>query len=154
MRPATILLVDDEEIQRRLLTAFLERFCCTIHTAADGTEAIRLLRKTRFDLIITDLQMGTTSGMDVVKAARSISPNTLIFMMSGCSESKEIEAAYRYGTNEYLLKPFSMAVLLHRLQKYGLRLYRSMTKLAQSEQQTQPGTCQKSLHPAEDILYT
>ncbi len=66
----------------------------------------------KFDLVITDLQMGRTSGLDVIWKTKEINSNTIAIMITGsCDSSDEIEA-FRHGADDYLLKPFSPSDLL------------------------------------------
>lgn len=154
MTPVNILVVDDEEIMVILLETFLKRFACRISTAANGNEAIRLLENTAFDLVITDLQMEGTTGLDVVRKTKELSPKTLAFMMTGSNEVKNAIAAFRSGADDYLLKPFSMTDLQERLQKKGILLKQAIRTQSQYESYNRNTTCQKNLHSVKDISYT
>lgn len=154
MTPVAILLVEDDEILLTLLKTSLEKFFCTVTTASDAGQAGHLLEKKRFDLVLTDLQLGDTSGLDVIRKTKALLPKSLVFMMSGCRDAGQMQAAYRTGADEYLQKPFSMHFLLTRLQKNGLRLRQTVQCGPPAKPQNPVGGCQKSLHHGKVVLYT
>lgn len=154
MTPPRILVVDDEPIMVTLLETYLERLECSVSTATDGSEAIRLLEKRSFDLVITDLQMGETNGLDVVRRAKELSPKTLAFIMTGCNEVEYAIAAFRIGADDYLLKPFTMGLLMERLQRRGISLNRTSQSQSQAEGRNTFTRCQKSLQPGKALLYS
>lgn len=154
MTPAKVLVVDDEEIMITLLETFLKRYACRISKAADGDQAIELLESTVFDLVITDLQMGDTNGLDVIKKAKEISPETLVFMMTGCNEVEYVIAAFRSGADDYLLKPFSLVSLVESLQKKGFPLNQPGRSELRDEVGDHSLKCQKNLQFVKDTLYT
>jgi CheY-like chemotaxis protein len=78
-----VLLVDDEDAIRRLLSIILERKGFTVHTATSARAAVALLDRESFDLIITDLRMETPlAGFEVVDVARHISPRPAIAILT------------------------------------------------------------------------
>lgn len=154
MAPPRILVVDDEPIMVTLLEAYLKRLGCNVSTAADGTEAIRLLENGPFDLVITDLQMGKTTGLDVVRKTKELSPKTLAFIITGCNSVEDAIAAFRSGTDDYLLKPINMGLLMERLLRKGFSLNRTGQLQSRTEGQTTFVKCQKTLQPGKTALYS
>lgn len=154
MIPQKVLVVDDEPIMVTLLETYLKRLGCAISTAADGTEAIRLLEKRTFDLVITDLQMGEPNGLDVVRKTKELSPKTLAFIMTGCNEVEYAIAAFRIGADDYLLKPFTIGLLIERLQRRGFSFNRTGQLQSQAEGRNSFTRCQKSLQPGKAALYS
>ncbi len=69
-----------------------------------------------FDLVITDLQMGPTSGFDVIRRTKDINPNTTVIMITGSCDSADKIEAFHHGADDYLLKPFSPTDLLISIQ--------------------------------------
>ena len=114
-----VLLVDDEETMLDLLEICLNRYDCLITRAMNGDEAIDALEREAFDLVITDLQMRATSGLEVVKRAKELHPETLVFMITGCDDKKNAIAAFNLGADDYLLKPLSFELLMDRLRRKG-----------------------------------
>ncbi len=114
------LVVDDDEMILDILQYILKSDGYNITRATDGDQAIKVLDAEDFDLVITDLEMGRTSGLDVIRKTKDINPNTIAIMITGsCDSSDEIEA-FHHGADDYLLKPFSLSDLLVRIhfQKY------------------------------------
>jgi DNA-binding response OmpR family regulator len=122
MRPANVLVVDDEIILLSLLKTVFINYGCNVTTANDGDQAIQLLETSVYDLVLTDLQLGQTSGLEVILKAKESSATTLVFMMTGCNEVQYAIAAFSNGVADYLLKPFSMQSLLDRLHTKGFKL--------------------------------
>lgn len=154
MTPASILVVDDEPIMVTLLETYLNKLGCAISTAADGREAIRILEKRAFDLVITDLQMGETNGLDVVRKTKELSPNTLAFIMTGCNEVEYAIAAFRSGADDYLLKPISIGLLLERLLRRGFSFSQSGHLQPRAEGWVPLTRCQKTLQPDKAAIYS
>src|SRR5271154_6112064 len=103
---ATILIVDDE---RDLVDAYmrlLERAGHRCLGAFDANEAIQTIDAESPDLVITDLSLPDTSGIEIIRHVRAKSAHTPIIVMSGHNE-----AARAAGANVSLLKPVSIAVL-------------------------------------------
>jgi len=110
------LVADDDEMILELLEYILESKGYHITKVTDGDQAIRKLNAEDFDLVITDLQMGPTSGFDVIRKAKDINSNTTVFMITGSCDSVDKIKAFHNGADDYLLKPFSPTDLLINIQ--------------------------------------
>jgi two-component system response regulator PilR (NtrC family) len=108
---ATILIVDDERDLVDAYVRLLERAGHRCFGAFDANEAIQLIDAESPDLVITDLSLPDTSGIEVVRHIRSKSKDTPIIVMSGHNTPELNEAAHAAGANMSLLKPVSIAVL-------------------------------------------
>lgn len=116
----TILLVDDNHHMRILLTEILRAIGVRrILEAADGAEAMILLRQNMVDIIITDLAMVPVDGIDFVRLLRNApnSPNPMcpVIMLSGHSTERRIFEARDVGVNEFLSKPVTARGVLSRI---------------------------------------
>lgn len=114
------LVVDDEEMMLDILEYILKSDGYDITRVTDGDQAIKILDAEDFDLVITDLHMGPTSGLDVIRKTKDINPDTIIIMITGgCNSSDEAEA-FHCGVDDCLLKPFFPSDLRARIkfQKY------------------------------------
>jgi DNA-binding NtrC family response regulator len=100
----SILVVDDEAGQRQLLRAILEKDFQVV-TAANGKEAIELLTKKAFDLVITDQQMPEMSGIELIAWARENVPETLIIVLTAYGTIQTAVEAMKMGARDYLNKP-------------------------------------------------
>ena len=108
---AKILIVDDE---RDLVDAYmrlLERAGHRCFGAFDASEAIQIIDAESLDLVITDLSLPDTSGIEVVRHIRSKSKDTPVIVMSGHNTPELNQAAHAAGASMSLLKPVSIAVL-------------------------------------------
>lgn len=108
---ATILIVDDERDLVDAYVRLLERAGHRCFGAFDAGEAIQLIDAESPDLVITDLSLPDTSGIEVVRHIRSKSKDTPVIVMSGHNTPELNEAAHAAGASMSLLKPVSIAVL-------------------------------------------
>jgi diguanylate cyclase (GGDEF)-like protein len=103
----TLLMIDDEEQIRSLLIAVLgQRYEC--QTAASAEEALSALGTTTFDLVISDIDMGGMSGLELVPKVHSLSPDTVVIMISGNQDIESAIEAMRVGAFDYITKPIEL----------------------------------------------
>ena len=103
-----ILVVDDEQSLREVLGIMLKRAGYAVTSAADGEEAIEHLNKEIFDLVITDLRMPKVDGMEVLKAVKSASPETVVLVITAFATADSAVEAMKQGAYDYLTKPFQV----------------------------------------------
>lgn len=118
----TVLLVDDEELVRRVAARMLEHLGFGVLTAADGREAIRLFRQRRGEIlfVLLDLTMPEMSGEEVLRELRRIDPQVRVVIASGYPEE---EVARRFAGGELppiVHKPYRM----RELRRHGSRMLR------------------------------
>ncbi len=114
---ASILVVDDERKITTLLKGELTDAGHDVTTANDGDEAVRLLSAKRFDVVLTDLRLGGTDGIAVLRAAKEADPATVVLMMTAYATVQSAVAAMKVGAVDYLEKPVSfdkLALVLER----------------------------------------
>jgi sigma-B regulation protein RsbU (phosphoserine phosphatase) len=116
--PGTLLVVDDDEANRDMLSRRLERKGFSVAVAEDGSRAIELVRERPFDLVLLDVLMPGLSGLDVLRELRQEYPATElpVIMATALSESGDIVEALRLGANDYVSKPLDFPVVLARIQ--------------------------------------
>ena len=107
-RKHCILVVDDEEMTRKNLDHVLSREGYEVLTAAGGTEALDLIKKNRFEVIITDLKMEKVDGMGVLASAKEKDPGIEVIMISGYATVPAAVEAMKKGSYYYLSKPFKL----------------------------------------------
>ena len=107
----SILIVDDEEPIRRLLAMYLsdEYRCVTAESADAATE---LLGERPFNLVITDITMPGTSGVELCQYIRKAFPETVVVMVSGMTDIHTAINAMRHGAFDYITKPFDLTQVL------------------------------------------
>jgi len=124
--PARILIADDEAPMREVCRRALEDAGVAVETASGAEEALTLLRRETFDIIITDLQMrDPRAGVNLTEAVRSRWPETDIVIMTGRPSLETAIPTLKTGAADYLIKPFSMlhlqTVVKHLLGMRRLR---------------------------------
>ncbi len=101
-----ILIVDDEEGMRRLLSRVLSREGYETVTAAGGTEALQALAAGAFDLVVTDIQMPGMSGVELLREVKAFDPSLPVVVMTAYGTVENAVEALRGGAYDYLTKPF------------------------------------------------
>jgi len=122
MNPAiTLLIVDDHMIIRRGLSQILSEVqgIVAIHEAADGPEAMRVLRTTAVDVVLLDIALGERDGLDVLKTIRAEFPQVGVVMLSVYPESQFALRSIRAGAGAYLNKGCSPDDLSAAIFKVG-----------------------------------
>ena len=132
--PGTLLVVDDDEANRDMLSRRLERKGFAVTVAEDGSRAIELVRERPFDLVLLDVLMPGLSGLDVLRELRLEFPATElpVIMATALPESVDVVEALRLGANDYVSKPLDFPVVLARIQAQ-LALKRAVEDVVQLE---------------------
>lgn len=112
-----ILVIDDESLMREFLHEALTRAGHEVETCPGGREGIAALEQKSFDVLVTDLKMTPMDGLEVVKAAREISPQTVAIVMTAYGTIETAVAALKSGAEDYILKPFAPDELELVIQK-------------------------------------
>ena len=108
-----ILIAEDDPLNRVLLATFLEEAGYRVGVAANGMQALKLIREGMPDLVITDVNMPEMNGLELCRRLRSHHKlaRIPIIMLSGLTEPTEILAGYAEGADDYVGKPIDFAVL-------------------------------------------
>jgi response regulator RpfG family c-di-GMP phosphodiesterase len=110
-----ILVIDDEPNICRLLQRYLGRLGYEVQTAGNAPDALDLLAKGRFDLVLTDLRLPGPSGLDLLVEVRSRSPGTRTILMSAHADVYAAAAAIERGVDQLIVKPFELEDLRARI---------------------------------------
>lgn len=119
MHIPTILVVDDSAAMRSLLVATLETLGqVRVVQAANGFEALRVLPREKFDLVLTDINMPDINGLELLSFIRSnpLYHELPVIIISTEGSRKDIDRGLSLGANEYLVKPFIPQKLLELVQ--------------------------------------
>jgi DNA-binding NtrC family response regulator len=108
---ARILAVDDQRYFRELIEDFLSQEGFEAQTAASGEEALHLLERSSFDIVLTDLVMPGMDGSELVHRVKSRDPDQDIVVVTGVVDVKTAVDAMKLGATDYLLKPFDRQAL-------------------------------------------
>ena len=103
-----VLIVDDSRAMRAYLRGVIQdAFTCTAVEAQSGFEALRLLPREQFDLIITDINMPIMDGLKLIKKVRSEGEHVDVPIIVVTTEKADQKRAYNLGVNKFLTKPVS-----------------------------------------------
>ncbi|MBI5189353.1 MAG: response regulator [Nitrospirae bacterium] len=102
---ALILVVDDEEHAREGLSKILTREGYEVETAANGREAIDLIKRQNFDLVITDMRMPLVDGFEVLREIKKMDDSVGVIMITAYGEVESYLEAMNLGAFEYINKP-------------------------------------------------
>ena len=119
MNNLKILVVDDDPSTRLLLQKWLEKEGLDVETVANGTEAVDLIEKYYYDVVLTDLIMpGSLDGIDVLEAAmEKHDVRTEVILITAFASVENAVKAMRKGAADYLQKPINHDELMLRLDK-------------------------------------
>ena len=123
MEGARILLMDDEEVVRRVTGNMLKKSGFDVVTAKDGSEAVRIYsealeKDTPFDIVITDLTVpGGMGGQETVEKILEINPNAVVIISSGYADDPVMANYQNYGFKGIVPKPYTLEKLLNALSK-------------------------------------
>ncbi len=131
MNPDRILIVDDEEAIREVVSTLLTAQGYQCQTAGNGEEAINKMREGGFDLVLSDLVMPGVDGLKLIELVRGYDPEVPVIMVTAMHDISTAIEAMRRGAYDYILKPFEKEQLFlsvrraleHRRLIYENRLY-------------------------------
>ena len=103
---AHILIIDDELSMREFLEVLLSREGYRITCAENGGKALDLIAQDQFDLLLLDIRLGDMSGIEVLKAAKTQNPQTIVIMISAYASAETAVEAMNEGAYDYVPKPF------------------------------------------------
>jgi DNA-binding response OmpR family regulator len=109
---ARILVVDDEKIARKSLADILQLEGYEVKTVEDGPSALADLKNHDFELILLDIRMPKMDGIEVMRQAKEISPNTQVILLTAHGSMESAIEALRFGAHDYLIKPSSPQEIL------------------------------------------
>ena len=117
MSRASILLLEDDEKLRTMLQMVLEDEGYAVKAVPNGDDAIREAAGETYDLIVTDIRMEGTDGLDALAAVKEQRPEIGSVVITGYSTEADCIRAVRLGVNDYLRKPFRVEELLEAIEK-------------------------------------
>jgi DNA-binding NtrC family response regulator len=112
-----ILLADDHDSLRRGLARALADAGHTVDEAANGNLAIERLHGGAYDVVLSDLRMGGSDGLDVLKTARALQPQAAVILMTAFGTVHTAVEAMRHGAFDYVTKPFEIEEMELKIEK-------------------------------------
>ncbi len=115
--PNKILVVDDEASVRKVVNKYLSAQGFSVVLTDNGSESLILARESRPDLVLLDAEMPGLNGYETCRTLKRSAPNLPVIIMSGSKiAEKDILSGFEGGADDYILKPFSLPILLARVQ--------------------------------------
>lgn len=131
-RSKHILVVDDEESIRDLLSEYLKNFGYEVTCAANGQEALNYYKSSHFDVVVSDLIMSPINGMELLSEIKKFDPDAVFIMITGYPSIESAIEAINKGANDFISKPFNIAEIKLKIERVLLeRSLRSKLKNVQ-----------------------
>lgn len=108
---SNILIVDDEQSYRQLLSLVFEGDGHTIRTASNGREALTLIHAEPADIIISDVKMPDMDGIELLSAVRETQPDLGVVLMTAFASVETAREAFKLGADDFITKPFDVEEL-------------------------------------------
>ena len=113
----SILVVDDELSMREFLDVLLSKEGYKVSVAKNGKQAVNMIEKNDYDLVLSDIRLGDITGLEVLKEAKKKNPDTAIIMISAYSTTEIAVEAMNHGAYDFVPKPFDNIELKLTIQK-------------------------------------
>ncbi|MGD0961138.1 MAG: sigma-54 dependent transcriptional regulator [Methylomonas sp.] len=125
LKSAHVLVADDEKNSRRMLEILLGKLGCQVSLAADGAEALEIMRKTSVNLLITDLRMPKMDGLGLLSALRAEGIDTPVIVVTAYGTVESAVTAMKAGASDFLMRPLDVEqvelVVNHALENCRLK---------------------------------
>ncbi len=108
---SNLLIVDDEQSYRQLLTLVFDGEGHNIRTAANGREAVEMLHDEPADLIISDVRMPDMDGIEMLRSVRETMPDVGVVFMTAHASVESAREAFKLGADDFITKPFDVEEL-------------------------------------------
>ena len=112
-----ILVVDDDPSIRNMLEIVLRKNKYDVTLAKDGSQALEILKKRTFDLVISDIKMPDISGISLLQRLKTINPEIPVIMITAFASTNDAVEAMKLGAEDYISKPFNLEELKLIIEK-------------------------------------
>lgn len=113
----SILVVDDEESLRTVLSSELVSEGYDVGTAADGDDAMTEMQKKSYDLLLLDIKMPRVNGFEVLRYVKDKHPRTRVIMLTGFADLKNAIESKKLGAEDFVSKPYDLVDLLTTIER-------------------------------------
>ncbi|WP_249673073.1 two-component system response regulator RssB [Pseudomonas abieticivorans] len=115
---ATLLIIDDDDVVRASLAAYLEDSGFSVLQASNGLQGLQVFEQKKPDLVICDLRMPQVGGLELIRQVTERAPDLPVIVLSGAGVMNDAVEALRLGASDYLIKPLEdLAVLEHSVHR-------------------------------------
>lgn len=116
-----ILIAEDDQLMARTLEFRLNKDGHQVTVTTDGREALKKIDELHPDLVITDIMMPYTSGLEIVSTVKEKYGDTMpVIVLSGMGQEDVVLEAFQLGANDYMTKPFSPVELSVRVKRFSV----------------------------------
>ncbi|MBA3010566.1 MAG: response regulator [Proteobacteria bacterium] len=112
-----VLLVDDEKGYLHVLANRLSKRYINSTKAFSGTQALQILRKKDFDVVVLDLKMEDLDGIEVLKIIKKMAPELPVIILTGHGSQQAAEEGIAFGAFDYLSKPCELVELIDKIKQ-------------------------------------
>ncbi|MBI3195036.1 MAG: response regulator [Ignavibacteriae bacterium] len=112
-----VLVVDDEEALRTVLSGELVNEGYNVGTAADGDEAIAIIKQQPFDIVLLDIKMPKVDGFEVLKFIKKDYPDIKVIMLTAFADLKNAIESKKLGAEDFISKPYDLVDLLTTIER-------------------------------------
>jgi len=133
-----ILIIDDDESFRQHLASLFKRRGYLVTEASSGAEALDITRQQRFEVVLLDIVLTDTDGVEILRKLKQLYPDTQVIMMTGNATVENAIASMKLGAYDYLIKPFNIDELFILVERAGeLNALRREKEILQRERDWQ-----------------
>jgi len=132
MNVNSILIVDDEELMRNMLGEMLNEKADKVTVVESGSQALKILSRSIFDIIITDVKMPDMNGFQLLEYIKLIDPLVPVIMITGYDDVYDMREALEKGAEEYVVKPFKKDEIEVFIDRAVLRSFGKRSKILQN----------------------
>jgi DNA-binding response OmpR family regulator len=111
-----ILIVDDSKSVHAYIKGLLAEKEFTIDSAYDGEEGLEKIKGGSYELILLDVEMPKLTGHEVLKEVRSFNDDLPVIMVTSRNRPSEIQSLIEAGADEYVMKPFTLDILINKME--------------------------------------
>ena len=132
-----VLVVDDEALERVALKRIIEKRYpeqCAVTVAVNGQEALLLCEKLRVDIVLMDIEMPGTNGLEAARIIKQMLPRCHVLILTAYQRFQYVQAAIEIGVEEYLLKPVSDHKLFQKMEKIMAQIAENQNNLERRHQ--------------------
>lgn len=108
MKDYSVLIIDDEDAQRDILTGYLKKKGFTIYSASSGNEGIRAVQNNMIDIVLSDFKMPDKTGIEVLEEVKKINPEISFVILTAYGTVENAVKAMRLGAFDYIAKPVDL----------------------------------------------
>jgi len=122
-KPDRLIIAEDNKDTRELLKEYFESLHYSVTVCKDGMEALELLKKEPYTILISDIRMPKMDGITLVKEVKKLYPQIGVIMMTAYSTAYTEEDIRRVGIDDYISKPFNFENLKEKVERLIIQVH-------------------------------